>query len=288
MNRAIKLILAGLVWIAIIAYLVWASDLASRHRAGVMTQELNIIVTDSADINIINRRMVADWVDDAGLNPVGIRLNDINTKEINDFVKTHNFVENSKTYVDINGRVSIELTQQTPIARVITDAGYNFYITEDGYILPVQKYSAHYVPVITGQFGLPFDKGFSGELKRYVDSAEKKSDKNYLFLCKLINFVEYIRGSEFWSAQIVQINVTTPKSQAQRGDFVEGGNSAKDPEIELIPRVGDHVILFGKLENTEEKLDKLLIFYNEALNKEGWNNWGYINLRYNNQVVCKK
>lgn len=93
-----------------------------------------------------------------------------------------------------------------------------------------------------------------------MEETEKKSNESYVFLYKLINFVEYIEDNEFWNAQVVQINVLPPP------------NARTQPEIELIPRVGDHVILLGWLDGYERKLDKLLAFYRKAMPKEAGTN----------------
>ncbi len=86
-------------------------------------------------------------------------------------------------------------------------------------------------------------------------------------LCK---FGVFLQKDKFWEAQIEQINITPQK------------------EIELIPRVGDHVVFLGKLDNFEEKLAKLKIFYAKALNQVGWNKYNNISLEFNNQIICTK
>jgi len=59
-------------------------------------------------------------------------------------------------------------------------------------------------------------------------------------------------------------------------------------EIELISRVGNQPVLFGDINDMEEKFDKLLLFYKEGLSKTGWNQYKTINLTYKDQVVCTK
>jgi cell division protein FtsQ len=58
-------------------------------------------------------------------------------------------------------------------------------------------------------------------------------------------------------------------------------------ELKLIPAVGEHTILLGKIENYNyvEKLDKLKIFYDNGLSKTGWDKYSVINLKYDHQVV---
>ena len=81
---------------------------------------------------------------------------------------------------------------------------------------------------------------------------------------------QYIQDHPFWTHQIEQIYVT------EKG------------EVELIPRVGEHVILLGTPTNVEDKLKRMKIFYTEGLNKVGWNKYSQINLKYDNQIICKK
>ncbi len=86
----------------------------------------------------------------------------------------------------------------------------------------------------------------------------------------LYDFALFLRRDAFWNAQIEQIYV----------DYNE--------EIELIPRVGNQIILLGKLDNYEFKLNKLLSLYKNGFSRTGWNCYRQINLKYDNQVICTK
>jgi len=86
---------------------------------------------------------------------------------------------------------------------------------------------------------------------------------------QLYEFAKFLQQDKFWNSQIKQIYV------AQNGD------------IELTPAVGSHRIVLGKMENYKENLDKLRLFYDKGLSKVGWNKYSVINLKFNNQVVCK-
>ncbi len=103
---------------------------------------------------------------------------------------------------------------------------------------------------------------------------QKKLEKRYEDFLKLINFVSWLEEDSFWSAEIVQIVAKTMPSGAL--------------ELELVPRSGDYTILFGRIENVEERLKKLLHFYEEGLNNMGWDKYSTINIKYDGQVVCSK
>lgn len=59
-------------------------------------------------------------------------------------------------------------------------------------------------------------------------------------------------------------------------------------EIDLVPRSGRHTVRFGRLEDAERKFDKLMRFYRGGLSRIGWEEFRTIDLRYNDQVVCRK
>ena len=275
MNRAVKRIITLLVWAGIVAYLLCASHLDARKRADTYVRDLHITVRDSSDTRIIRAEDVRRWIVSAGLSPEGQLFDSVDLMAITRTVAAHDFVQHVKTSVGLDSVVNVTVRQRIPALRVI-GGGYNFYYTTDGYIVPANRRSAYYVPVVTGQFDLPFRPSYSGPLREPTDSTSKKAQESYRFFHKLINFVNYIEDDNFWNSQIVQINVTgRPEPHTE-------------PEVELIPRVGDQVIMLGWLDGYERKLDKLMKFYRKALPHEGWETWSYIDLRYDGQVVCSR
>ena len=93
-----------------------------------------------------------------------------------------------------------------------------------------------------------------------------------------------INESDFWRNQIVQINILP------------------DHSVELVPRVGDHIVNIGALpmyrdtetrhkaiqEYVDSQLERLRKFYVYGLSKAGWNKYSYIDLQFCNQIICKK
>ena len=102
---------------------------------------------------------------------------------------------------------------------------------------------------------------------------QKKLEKNYEDFMKLLTFVKLIERSDFWSAEVVQIVARSAPSGAL--------------EIDLVPRSGQHLIRFGKLERMSEKLDKLRRFYRKGLARIGWDRYRIIDIRYTDQVICR-
>ena len=63
---------------------------------------------------------------------------------------------------------------------------------------------------------------------------------------------------------------------------------ADNGQMEMFPRVGNHVISFGQPKDMKKKMERLRTFYTEVLNKVGWNKYKRIDLQYSNQIVCVK
>lgn len=80
----------------------------------------------------------------------------------------------------------------------------------------------------------------------------------------------YLQQNPFWKAQVEQINVTPRK------------------ELEIVPRVGDHILFLGKATDFEEKFSKLQTFYSKVLNRIGWNKYERISIEFNNQIIGTK
>lgn len=86
----------------------------------------------------------------------------------------------------------------------------------------------------------------------------------------LYKFGVFLQRNSFWDAQIEQIHV------------LPGRN------VELVPRVGDHLIYIGKLNGFEKKLKRVKAFYEKGLNRVGWNKYSRINVEFDNQIICTK
>lgn len=86
----------------------------------------------------------------------------------------------------------------------------------------------------------------------------------------LAPIVTKMRKDKFWKNQVVQLNVL------------------EDGSLELIPRVGEHIVYLGQPTGIEKKLERLRKFYRYGLNKAGWNRYSRISVEFDNQIICKR
>lgn len=109
------------------------------------------------------------------------------------------------------------------------------------------------------------EAGYATDILIATGHVTKKYAQNTL--SKIAN---HIVSNSFWRNQVVQLNV------------LHNGT------LELVPRVGDHIVYLGSPTHIDNKLERLRKFYIYGLNKAGWNKYNYINVEFNNQIICKR
>ena len=80
----------------------------------------------------------------------------------------------------------------------------------------------------------------------------------------------FLIRNKLWFCQAEQINVLD------------------DGTIEMIPRVGEHIVYLGQPTGLGRKFSRLEKFYKYGLPKAGWNKYSYISVEFDNQIICKK
>ena len=120
---------------------------------------------------------------------------------------------------------------------------------------------------------------YTSDLIIATGNISKSYAQNYITPLAL-----YIMQDDLWRNQIEQINILP------------------DLSVELVPRVGDHIVLLGNLPKSADKqrrnkeideflafkLKRLEKFYKYGLSQIGWNRYNYINMEFDNQIICKR
>lgn len=364
MNRLLRYVLLALLWSAVAGYLLLAGIVAARGRAARTVQRVEIEVVDSTSRGcLVSTMRVREWIGRSGIPTIGTALDAVDLRGIERLIARNGFVKEAVARVDYSGVLRVRISQREPLLRLMTD-GVNSYVTADGYVFAAPKASSLYVPVVTGDYRLPFPKDYAGDVRacmereiaeseariaalekekypfyrqeieierrltelrrrrvrqgwleratdferrvaelreeksvlrrRYRYEArkvqeeidrlgrrqeeererQKKLTENYEDFAKLLTFVESVESDAFWRSEVVQIIARTTPGGAL--------------EVDLVPRSGRHIVRFGRIEEPRRKFGKLLRFYEGGLSRIGWDEYRTIDIRYDDQVVCRK
>jgi len=194
-------------------------------------------------------------------NVDSIKLKNLRTGLIEDVIYSNPYVESVDAFTNIDGELLVNLSEKAPVLRIFNKRVEGYYVCENGDILPLSnKYSAR-VFMVNGYLNIPFVEGNTS----VYDSAYRNT--SLLGILKLVNT---LNTDEFLKSQINQIYLNSKQ------------------EFELIPEFGKQTIVVGKLENLDNKLEKLKAFYQQVLLEEGLEKYNTINLKFDGQVVCTK
>ena len=164
------------------------------------------------------------------------------------------WIRNAEMYIDNKQMVQVRVEENEPVARVFTRGGYQYYIDSSCNKLPLSDRLSARVPMITN---------FPSDRTRW-----SRLDSN--LMASLKEMALYINKVPFWKAQVAQLNVNDNR------------------EIEMFPTIGNHVVLLGKPEASEEKFNRLFSFYKQVWAKVGLEKYETIDVRFMGQVVAAK
>jgi len=253
-------------WVICVSTLLVTLGFVGTEKSTIRCKSIAINISDENGNEFITAHDVLDLLNSNGKQPVGKRMGDINIGLLEKLVNSNPFVANAEVFSTIDGEVNIDIRQRVPVIRIINGNDEHFYIDDKGEFMPVsQNYTASVI--VANGF---ISDGYTERKVPQINNENDDSDDTKPMIKQIYDLAQFITGNAFWNAQVEQIYVN------------------EQSEIELIPRVGNHRIIFGNGSHLEDKFNKLMVFYKQGLNKTGWNSYSVINLKYSNQVVCTK
>ena len=252
----------GLITLDVIlgAYIILAFTAFNKpDETSNLCVKVDINIQDVNTNGFIDAKEIKGRLQKAHIYPLSRQMANINTREIEETLKMSPFVKTAECYKTQDGCVCINLTQRMPIVRIKAANGDDYYVDDKNSIMPNSHYTSDLI-IATGSISKVYAQAYISSL------------------------ANTLMTDNMWKNLIVQINVLP------------------DLGIELVPRVGNHIVYIGQLPTAkdknernklindyiEKKLTRLEKFYKYGLSQAGWNKYSYINLEFDNQIICKK
>ncbi len=250
----IRKLLTALCWFAIAGAGIVLLVAAVRSKNVKTCAGVAVEISGVSNNFFIDKKDVLGIINNfVGGNPEGRTMSAFNLKDIENNLENDVWVKNAELFFDNNEILRVFINEREPVARIFSASGKSFYIDSSLKVLPLSdKFSAR-LPVFTG---------FS-----HNPDFLSKSDSNLLAQIKELSMA--LQGDSFLMAMIEQVDITPQYS------------------FEMIPKIGNQLIVFGDAEDAAEKFEKLRLFYKAVITKTGWSKYSVINLQYKNQVVAK-
>ena len=184
----------------------------------------------------------------------GMPVADLDLRKMEERLERHSWIRRAQLFVDNNSILRISVEEREPVARIFTAGGNSYYIDSACEQLPLTDKIAVRLPVFTN---------FPAERQKL-----NKADRQLMRQVK--DIADIISKNAFWSAQIVQVDITPQRN------------------FEMVPAIGNHLIEFGDGDNAEDKFHRLMVFYKQVMSKSGLSSYEKVNVAFARQVVGKK
>lgn len=252
-KTALKRVGIVLLWSGVLAGFMVLLIAAVREKDNTKCKGLKVTLKGDDRNAFIDEKDIKALINskDVKQNPVGMVISDINIGNLERIVERDPWVRSAELFIDNQEILNVVVVQRDPLARVFTFSGNSFYLDEQGERIPVSDRFSARVPVFTG---FP------------TDAVQLKKEDSLLYT-QMGEMARFIATDTFWNAQVEQVMITG------------------DRKFEIIPKLGDHVVVFGEGTDIAAKFNKLLIFYREGLSKAGWNTYSRLNIAYHEEVI---
>lgn len=261
-------IVFAVLWIIAIAGLMFSLGFVNKRQQNTRVEKMSIRILNNDENLFLSEQDVKNFFKERNDSLIDNKYRNISVPDLEKALNSHPAIENAEVSEDLDGNLQFDITQRTPVVRVINKDGESYYIDNRSMLMPLnENYSAR-VMVASGEIFEPYSR-------RYQFSVNQIK-KNKLFsevsvLDDILDVTNFINGDSTLSALIHQVYVN------------------KDRDLELYPAIGNHKIIFGTAQNMAEKFNRLKLFYTQGLNKsDAWTKYSVINLKYKNLVVCTK
>ena len=233
----------------------------TSRTSSIICNEIKIDIEDSADFHLVTNREILNLTNSTGMQIIGKRFREISLPVIENKISMLRELRDAEVYTTVDGSLHVYADQRNPVMRVMAGGG-DYFVDDEGVVIKRRKLYTPRLQIVEGNIRITSQmlSGIS-----ILDTTIKKS-----ILKDIYKLVGYMREDDFWRAQIDQLYVDN------------------DDEIDLIPRLGNHRIHLGTIENYEGKLRNLEAFYREVLPVTGWNKYELINLEFRDQIVCRR
>ncbi len=257
------LVLVFFVLIGAGTLVLWAFSISKHNAQPVPEVRVNIQRGQNID-ELITKQEVDSIVHSHFGLLQGTPMNQIDVSAVQVAVNRHPAIQSCNVYLGVDGVLNIDIQQRAPMFRVMNSDGSGFYVDTLGQSFNLLDRAVAYVPIFSVE-------GVMGAVQYPATPAYY--DENTLgltYLDELIVFGNHMRKNP------------------ELKDWAEHVHLTAMGTLEVIPRIGRHVIEYGSIYNLEMKTKMLFQFYRSQVYITDLEKYSRINLNFENQVICEK
>lgn len=225
-----------------------------KQRQGKSLQGTEVHIEGVSGLYFVDKEEIEELVHTAFPElKIGLKVDLVPLMQVEQVLKEHPFIKDADAVLGQKGILQLRVQQHQPIARIVSSTRSHRYITREGDIIPTSQSYTSRVLLLRG-------RGAEELLRIKKLSAEDP---------ELFALIEKIRQSEFWNAQITEVELRSKT------------------DIRLHQLVGKQEFLIGDASELTEKFERIQIFYDKVLPLKGWDAYKKVTVKYKDQLICE-
>ncbi|HMP92432.1 MAG TPA: cell division protein FtsQ/DivIB [Phnomibacter sp.] len=204
-----------------------------------------LYISEKDLLEVINTHTVAG-------NAIQTETGKFDLRKLEQHLLENPWISRCHLYFDSKQQLHAEVTERSPLARVVEQQGKSYYLDSAGIALPLSIREVAEVPVFTN---MPSQRNGNDSLRQVM-------------LQEICQVAKAIIADSFWLAQAAQVWISPTR------------------QFEIYPTVGTQVIKLGAVQDVADKLSRCKRFYTQVLAKGGLNAYQEINVSYARQIVA--
>lgn len=245
--KYVKPIVRILLSIILIVVLVLACVYMPKQRC----ERISAVAHTQNESLTFSPSEVEQLIASANIEVVGKAVKEIDLGEITNVLKKNPYIA-SVNFIHFAGKkLVIDYTLKDMVLHVFTPNGNHYFVDSEGTAVPYTPKMQDYLMIVNGHVPDSYTPGkkVPGKLQDALELTKK------------------INENRFYQAMFRQIYL--------------GGNG-----IELTSAIGGQTILFGTLDDADQKLKNLKTVYENGLSHKGYNTYAQLDARYRNRIIA--
>ena len=249
MNRNVRYTLVVLLAVMLTVGMAFVLDLVHDSRKELVCKDINVTILD--DFSFIEPEDVCSLIEKKYGRFIDEPIDSIRLSEIEELLESRSVILDSEAWTTDDGVLHIDISQRQPVIRC--DRGnQHLYLDRTGYVFSSANLCNAELLIIEGKIPVIEQDGEEGWIKGVLELDS------------------FIKGSKVWRDRIDRISV----------------NDKADLVLNLRDS-GTHFIL-GQPVEIENKFSRIEKFYSHIVPAMGQNFYKSVNLKYKNQLICRK
>jgi len=251
--KIVKITASFLLTLGILFLMIWAIVRANNQKCTgasivINGSEKSELLTKSEVLNILNRNNV-EWE--------GRKMKEIELSDINKILTQENYIKSVDKVHFSGSKLQIEVSLYDILLEVNSNTGQKFLLDVEGTYLPYSPKTGNDVIAVNGFINNTFQRN---------KTITPESNELY----EVFTVASLIKKDPFYAALFHKMYVNDKQ------------------EIVLHPSVGKLPVLFGTVQDAENKLKTLKYMYEEVIPYMNDDKYAQLDVRFKNRIVATK